>query len=366
MSLIYRSSSHRVGHRTKGIDRRVEVTRAIRKIVAGWEAAVRAQEPRARTRGLTYAINCGWCADLADELERRFPEGLQLATDHAAVNPKWAPYRLQPAEVALMEEAGHVWFYLQGLHFDAEAPHGVRDWRDLPFFRRWLRPAKTAQGRAAVVQASRVDRHELEERLEARPEQAERLLLRLGADRLRLTAPTWVLHQGKRGSLVIERNGSSFYVQDAKQWIYDTDVDSIFPTAEEDFNRDFWERPAPLYHATTRENAARILREGLARRNATRGIANRGTGPAVFTTLDREEAEDGAYGDVVFTIDTRAMKRAGFMPFVAEEEPIRKYSARQALASMLSMDDAHFDLEGGISFNTIVIFGHVPPQYLSV
>ncbi|HIK61810.1 MAG TPA: hypothetical protein EYF98_14085 [Planctomycetes bacterium] len=132
MSLIRRTS----GRRARGIDRRVEVTRTIHAFLKANEPQIRAMESRARTHGVPYAANCGWCVELADELERRFPDGEQLATDHAAINPTYFPYSLSQAEVDLMDDGAHVWFYLQRLHFDAEAPHGVADWRELPLFRR--------------------------------------------------------------------------------------------------------------------------------------------------------------------------------------------------------------------------------------
>jgi len=34
------------------------------------------------------------------------------------------------------EYAGHVWIYYNGKHYDAEASHGVDDWKDLPIFKK--------------------------------------------------------------------------------------------------------------------------------------------------------------------------------------------------------------------------------------
>jgi hypothetical protein len=31
---------------------------------------------------------------------------------------------------------GHAWVFFHGRHFDAECPQGVRNWRNLPVFRR--------------------------------------------------------------------------------------------------------------------------------------------------------------------------------------------------------------------------------------
>lgn len=144
MGLIRRA----VGRRARGIDRRVEVTRAIREITAEFEPEIREREPRARTHGVPYALNCGWCVELVDELEQRFPTGMSCDTADAVLNPldHRRLYLTLHESLGLYAE-DHAWFYLQGLHFDAEAPHGVRDWRELPIFRRarqqWAKDIRT-------------------------------------------------------------------------------------------------------------------------------------------------------------------------------------------------------------------------------
>ena len=36
---------------------------------------------------------------------------------------------------------GHCWAFVSGRHFDAEAPEGVGDWRELPIFKKCLQPS---------------------------------------------------------------------------------------------------------------------------------------------------------------------------------------------------------------------------------
>jgi hypothetical protein len=44
-----------------------------------------------------------------------------------------------------VNEPNHVWLYIDGKHYDAEAPEGVTTFVELPFFQRWLEhaPANT-------------------------------------------------------------------------------------------------------------------------------------------------------------------------------------------------------------------------------
>lgn len=168
------------------------------------------------------------------------------------------------------------------------------------------------------------------------------------------------------GDSVIEWDGKELYtsITNAAEWVHDQDVFEQYPDYGERFNDDFWSAPAPLFHATTEESADEIEQSGLEARNESRGIGNRGTGPAVFTTSEASEAADGAYGDVVFVIDTAAMKRDGHTPYVSEEEPWVENELRSALAHQIGLHDFEPDDEAGISPYTVVLFGDVPAKYL--
>lgn len=127
---------------------------------------------------------------------------------------------------------------------------------------------------------------------------------------------------------------------------------------------DFWEYPQTLYHGTDSSNVESILKHGLEVRNKTRGISNRGTGAAVFTTTNPEYASEN-YGDVVFAINTKKMKANNYMPPVSVEEPIKEYEAMRALASYFEIE-YEGDIEHGIDYDTFIIYGNVPPEYLEI
>ena len=203
---------------------------------------------------------------------------------------------------------------------------------------------------------------DLEDRLNANPSRGPRLLQRLGADRVRLPGAYWVLRDS-RNSWLIEFNSNQWTVQDAVEWIYAADLDALYPNADEEFNTDFWSSPAFLYHNTDSVKLPNIKRYGLRLMNDSRGIANRGTGAAIFTTWDLEQACNHYYGDLIVRIDTAAMKVAGYTPFVSEETPCREYEQYNALAHLLGVE-VEFDLESGIAHDTIIVFSPIPPQYL--
>ena len=206
-----------------------------------------------------------------------------------------------------------------------------------------------------------IDARDLENRLDANPRRARRFLARLGGERFRLpTGAVW-----KLGELIVEQSSAeSFCVSEISDYVQTADVDALFPNEEKQFNADFWSGPPPLYHNTTRDNVESIDAEGLATMDKTRGFTNRWTGHAVFTTTSGDEAFYATYGNALYTIDTAAMKRAGYMPPVAEEEPYREYNLRQRLAYILD-EEIHIDVETGISPYTVVVFGAIPPEYLS-
>jgi len=64
-------------------------------------------------------INRGQCEDFMIDLMQRLPDGAIETT--------------VPFDSGL---PGHYWVEYQGKHYDSEAPEGVKDWKDLPIFRR--------------------------------------------------------------------------------------------------------------------------------------------------------------------------------------------------------------------------------------
>lgn len=89
-----------------------QISRIIRELIREW-----GQTP--------YDINNGPCEDFALEVMDR--SGLRYGP------PSWEIYEDSTDGVAL---PGHVWVVYGDRNYDAEAPDGVDDWRDLPLFRR--------------------------------------------------------------------------------------------------------------------------------------------------------------------------------------------------------------------------------------
>lgn len=149
---------------------------------------------------------------------------------------------------------------------------------------------------------------------------------------------------------------------EASTFVFDNDPEELLP--ERDFSKEFWHdvgEKSVLYHATPEHNFDSIKKSGLHPREETRGIGNRGTGAAVFTSSNLNSIE--SYG-VPIGIDLHAMKRDGYTPRVSQEGPIAEYDARQALASKLGIDDFGQDEEPGIDPDTVIVYGNIPAKYL--
>jgi len=172
-------------------------------------------------------------------------------------------------------------------------------------------------------------------------------------------------HENHKYVVGISEGGKKIGCSGVVSWIDDVVLygdAGLFVTC--DSLEDFWDHPPPLYHATPRENVASIRREGLVTMNETRGIANRGTSAAVFTSLNFEGTID-SYGDAIFKINTRAMARDGQTPRVSLEEPVLEYDQMGAIISVLDAGDEIFvELESGIDPETVVVFGRILPKYL--
>lgn len=159
----------------------------------------------------------------------------------------------------------------------------------------------------------------------------------------------------------------------SQSWVYEggslTEVDEWIDNAEpyEYFEPEpddwFWQNPVPvLYHATEEENVASIQQNGLEETNETRGLANRSTGAAVFTSDSPDDID--SYGNYVFEINVMAMKADGYMPPVTQEDPIEEQELKNRLAAMLSVDDYHWDVDSDISPSTYIFHGGIPTKYL--
>ena len=156
---------------------------------------------------------------------------------------------------------------------------------------------------------------------------------------------------------------------DVGSWVYSVDeFDTSWGVVMPDFNAAFWERPSTLWHATPDENVQNILKNGLGRRNDTRGLTNRSVGAAVFTTTEPEELAMGSYGDNHFEIDCAAMKADGLTPTVTQEPEVEEYEFRKALLYKVGAEDAADRLEHGrdMAPHTVIVHGDIPPKYLKL
>jgi hypothetical protein len=132
-----------------------------------------------------------------------------------------------------------------------------------------------------------------------------------------------------------------------------------------DFSKEFWDGIDGdyfVYHGTSEENLPNILKRGLEPRDETRGINNRSTGAAVFTS---ETPEEAAYSyDKVLSINVGAMKQNGYMPFVSQEGPVEECEMEETLAHKIGIEDYYCEYEQGLSPTTIIFYGKIPAKYL--
>lgn len=167
----------------------------------------------------------------------------------------------------------------------------------------------------------------------------------------------------EHGVYIIDSESPSFKDSDLKSW-----VQGIIDSGE----ADEWVRPiepdipSTVYHGTPDENVEDILVNGIECRSNSRGISNRGVGCAVFVSAEYSEAD---YYGVTLQIDIDGMERDGVLPRVSQEPDIEYYNACDAFASRFGLylgDSVYYDIEVGMSPNTFILNGPVPPKYISV
>ena len=155
-------------------------------------------------------------------------------------------------------------------------------------------------------------------------------------------------------------------LHEANDWLYSIKIDDYIPPR--DFSKEFWDglgNNFVVYHATNRDNVESIQQNGINMRSESRGINNRNTGDAVFTSDNPDDIS--SYGDAIFEINLSNMKKDGYMPTVSEEEPLEEANRLDALARKIGLEN--FNSADGYSSeglypSTIIIFGAIPPKYL--
>lgn len=164
-------------------------------------------------------------------------------------------------------------------------------------------------------------------------------------------------------------------MHEASEWIWRLGQGDLFAMigGDEESTDNFWETVGPgsvAYHATAPENIDDIMEQGLQPRNRTRGLTNRNIGGAVFATRGEPHMVD-SYGDTKFVIHLDKMKEAGYMPNVERETGFNDgdmVKMRAELAAKIGLDEWYDETASsdGLDEETIVIYGAVPPQFLSL
>lgn len=142
----------------------------------------------------------------------------------------------------------------------------------------------------------------------------------------------------------------------------DYDIDQYIQTSN--FNEEFWNSPANLYHATSYKNKDDILKNGLMIQSASRGLSNKYIGDSVFTSMNPDAITD--YGSLIFEINTSAMKSDSYMPEVSQEPDIEYGEKKTSLAYMIGLEEYNYDYESGMEPDTVIVYGSIPAKYLRI
>ena len=170
-------------------------------------------------------------------------------------------------------------------------------------------------------------------------------------------------------SHIIEIDDNNFELKDTEEWLNDKVFSGVVYqyVNETDFSKEFWDGVSEgysLYHGTYEDRVDDILKDGIGARDETRGLSNRSTGSAVFTSSQPETAYYSY--DNVFKIDVGAMKRDGYMPQTSMEEPFDEAEQVDALANKIGLEDYRHEVEQGLDPETIIFYGSIPSQYLEL
>jgi len=113
-----------------------------------------------------------------------------------------------------------------------------------------------------------------------------------------------------------------------------------------------------VYHQTTQDNWNDIKTQGINPSNKTRGVSNRGTGSAVFTSSEIDEMN--SYGDVTIQIDLSKVPDIE----TSLEEPIEEVYRKNQVMHMMDPESEPYqfyvDSSDGLQDTTLVVYGHIP------
>ncbi len=155
--------------------------------------------------------------------------------------------------------------------------------------------------------------------------------------------------------------------EDAKEWIYGIGDNAWQYIDQQDFNEEFWKNVGQgekVYHGTQEDRIKDIMEIGLSTMDETRGINNRSTGSAIFTSPSAEIAS--YYYPIVIEINVGQMKVDGHMPQASKESPVDEAEILQTLANKIGLEGFYADYEQGLDPETIIFYGNIPVKYLRV
>jgi hypothetical protein len=160
-----------------------------------------------------------------------------------------------------------------------------------------------------------------------------------------------------------EDNGIEEFIQNVSE----SELEEAFPNIYSDYFGDPSKYKGTVYHHTTEDNKQSILTQGIQPSDITRGISNRSTGSATFTSAEIDESE--SYGNVIFEIDLE--KAIEINPDITTglEPPIEDSIRRKNLANILEVEDqGQFepDSSDGLREDTLVVYGHIPREAIEL
>lgn len=164
-----------------------------------------------------------------------------------------------------------------------------------------------------------------------------------------------------------EEDGSNF---DEDRFIRDVsagNLEELFPKIYSEHFGDPESYNGTVFHKTKKDEAESIAKDGVMPQKKTRGLDNRGTGPAIFTSV--EDDPMNSYGDYTVEINLREARKLNKDITTGLEEPVEVAIRRSALANLLGVEeDGQFgtDSSSGEADTTLVIYGHVDKQAIRV
>ena len=155
--------------------------------------------------------------------------------------------------------------------------------------------------------------------------------------------------------------------EDAEEWVYSIGDNAWQYIDQQDFNEEFWKNVGQgekIYHGTQEDRIKDIMELGLSTMDGTRGINNRSTGSAIFTSPSAEIVLN--YYPIVIEINIGQMKADEYMPQASKEGPVNETEVLEILANKIGLDDFYTDYEQGLDPETIIFYGNIPVKYLKV